>query len=288
MLDGHEGVAREAALVGARPRPPTAHRRRGATPASRSCHSIAALCRRRGGPTPCGPAGAPPAPKPARRPTVLEPRPRGHPASPTSSGASDGLAVCMGGVGPSARAQRQRSARGRLGFVHESVTGDRSIDRPLVRRTTAVSAAIWSSDAPYHVLSDAPRVAVVAAEPSATRGKAAGSYQDQVGESTTDGRGSKTVVNRSPQSPPSTFRLKYSDDANCDSASLDVSLKAGLCLGPLPFQGSRPAGRSRLQADGPGGGARLGSLGSIRGTHQLSQTAPCGLRCRVRSGNDCD
>ena len=108
--------------LGARARPPTAPRRRGASPTGRPYHSIRPLGRRRGGPTLCRPARASGAETGASRDGARaaaawpsgasavhrrRARPRGKYARPRSS----------------AGARRQRCARGRPGFVRESVSG---------------------------------------------------------------------------------------------------------------------------------------------------------------------
>ena len=119
--------------VGARPRPTTAPRRRGASPTGRSYHSIRPLGRRRGGPTPCGPARASGAETGASRDGARA-------AAARPSGASDEHRRLARPCGIHARprssagARRQRCARGRAGFVRESVSRAISSDRSFVAR----------------------------------------------------------------------------------------------------------------------------------------------------------
>ena len=118
--------------LGARPRPPRAPRRPGASPTGRPYHSIRPLGRRRGGPTLCRPARASGAETGASRdgaraaaawPSSVSDvhrrraRSRGKYARPRSSGA-----------------RRQRCARGRPGFVRESVSRAISSDRSFAAR----------------------------------------------------------------------------------------------------------------------------------------------------------
>ena len=125
-------------------RPGAAERRRQAGHIIVSGHwAVAAAARR-----PAGPLG-PPAPKPARRATALEPRPRGHPASPTCTGAVHGLAVSMRGLGP-AQAPGGSAARadGRVSFARAShepslATARSSRDGGLRTDNSVQRCAVW-------------------------------------------------------------------------------------------------------------------------------------------------
>ena len=108
--------------LGARPRPPRAPRRPGASPTGRPYHSIRPLGRRRGGPTPCRPARASGAETGASRDGARAAAARPSGASTVHRRRARPRSMCAR-PRSSAGARRQRCARGRPGFVRESVSG---------------------------------------------------------------------------------------------------------------------------------------------------------------------
>jgi len=102
-------------------RPPRVPRRRRASPTGRPYHSIRPLGRRRGGPTPCRPARASGAETGASRDGARAAAARPSGASDEHRRRARPRGMCAR-PRSSARARRQRCARGRPDFVRESVS----------------------------------------------------------------------------------------------------------------------------------------------------------------------
>jgi len=117
--------------LGARPRPPRVPRRPGAS--ADHNHSIRPLGRRRGGPTPCRPARASGAETGASRDGARAAAARPSGASDEHRRRARPRGMCAR-PRSSARARWQRCARGRPGFVRESVSRAISSDRSFVAR----------------------------------------------------------------------------------------------------------------------------------------------------------